>query len=289
MVARAAVVGWPIAHSLSPTLHRYWINQYHIQDASYEAIAIQPGTFKQRILRLRDQGFRGVNVTIPFKEEAFALADKTDSAAQFSGAANLIFFSQGDIIGRNTDIPGIQDSLMQSLGSAALGGRNIVLLGAGGAARAVAYALQALKVARISILNRHRNRADELVADITRYGGDSELRTGTLLDWPDAARDAWLVVNATSAGMTGHPPLEIDIRFLAADARVCDIVYNPLMTPLLREAAARGHKIIDGLGMLMHQAAPSFQVFFYKEMQGKMPEVTAALRTALIEALRARG
>jgi shikimate dehydrogenase len=289
MSAKAGVVGWPIAHSISPVLHGHWLKQYGI-DGSYERIAIEPGSFSQQISELRAAGFRGVNVTVPYKEEAFALAQKKHQAAQITGAANLLFFTRDGEIGvNNTDASGLFDSLQAALGSIWLAGKNVVLLGAGGAARGAAFGLQQLgRVGKITILNRHRDRADQLVAHLGRYLPQAKFETGSLEDWPAAAADAALVVNTTSAGMKGNPPLEIDLSPLPKSAAVCDIVYNPLETPLLKDAARRGHQTIDGLGMLMHQAAPSFQVFFDKEMGGRMPEVTPALRAALVEALNAR-
>ena len=290
MTAKAAVVGWPIQHSLSPVLHGHWLKEYGI-DGSYEKIAIEPGTFPQRIAELRAAGYRGVNVTVPYKEEAFALAQKKHQAVVVTGAANLLFDTpEGELGANNTDATGLFDSLETELGRNSLAGKNIVLLGAGGAARGAAFGLQHFgQAAKITILNRNKDRADALVAHLSQYLPAEKFLTGALEDWPRAASDAWLIVNTTSAGMKGNSSLEIDLGALPEKAAVCDIVYNPLLTPLLKDAAARGHQIIDGLGMLMHQAAPSFQVFFYKEMGGKVPDVTPALRAALIEALQARG
>jgi shikimate dehydrogenase len=287
---RAGVIGWPIEHSLSPVLHGYWLNQPEHSDikGSYERIAIPPDELtRDKLLELRDEGFVGFNVTIPHKETAFSLADKFDDAAPFTGAANVLFFMEDDKIGaRNTDVSGIQDSLRKSLGDISLGEKNIVLLGAGGAARAIAYALQGLDVAKISVLNRHKDRAEKLIEHVNKYRPQAKFVAGTFEDWPEVAKDdAWLVINATSAGMRGHPPLDIDLAHLSTEAAICDIVYNPLETPLLKAARMRGHKrIVDGLGMLMYQAKPSFEIFF-----GKNPEVTPGLRAELEKALATRG
>jgi shikimate dehydrogenase len=286
---RAGVIGWPIDHSLSPILHGYWLQQPEHRDVkgSYERIAIPPGELtRDKLFALREQGFVGFNVTIPHKETAFSLADRFDDAAPFTGAANVLFFMEDGKIGaRNTDVSGIQDSLMQSLGNISLGGKNIVVLGAGGAARAVVYALQGLGVAKVTILNRHLDRADKLVEHVKKYRPKAELITGLFEDWNEAAKDAWLVINATSAGMNGNPPLVLELKALPNnDVAICDIVYSPLETPLLKEARARGYKrLIDGLGMLMYQAKPSFEIFF-----GKNPDVTPGLRAALVAALDAR-
>jgi shikimate dehydrogenase len=282
MTAKAAVVGWPIQHSLSPVLHGHWLKEYGI-DGSYEKIAIEPGTFSQRIAELRANGYRGVNVTVPFKEEAFALAQKKQEAAAICGAANLLAFGE-QVSGNNTDAFGLADSVEEVLGKGWLRWKNVVMLGAGGAARGVAYGLQHYGASEITILNRSKDRADQLAADLGAHLPDAIFRTGTLDDWNSVAADSDLVVNTTSAGMKDTPPLNIDLSALPEPAAICDIVYNPLMTPLLKEARARGYQTIDGLGMLMHQAAPSFEAFF-----GVKPKVTRDLRAALMEALQSRG
>lgn len=282
MTAKAAVVGWPIAHSLSPALHGHWLREYGI-DGAYEKIAIEPGTFAARIAKLRASGYRGVNVTVPYKEEAFALAQVKQHAATVCGAANLLVFD-GEIGGNNTDAFGFSDSVEEVLGKGWLRDKNVVMLGAGGAARGVGYGLQHYGAAKITILNRSLDRALALAADLGKHLPAANFHTGGLEEWRDAAAEADLLVNTTSAGMKGAAPLALDLGVLPRDAAVCDIVYNPLMTPLLTDAQTRGHRIIDGLGMLMHQAVPSFEAFF-----GTRPRVTAALRMILIEALQARG
>jgi shikimate dehydrogenase len=282
MTAKAAVVGWPIEHSLSPVLHGHWLKEYGI-DGTYEKIAIAPGTFAQRIAELREAGYRGVNVTVPYKEEAFALATRKQNAARICGAANLLWFD-GEICANNTDAFGLSDSVEEVLGRGWLRFKNVVMLGAGGAARGVAYGLAHYGAAEVTILNRTKDRADHLAADLGAHLPDAGFRTGGLDDWKTVAADADLVVNTTSAGMKDTPPLEIDLSVLPESAAICDIVYNPLMTPLLTEAQARGLQTIDGLGMLMHQAAPSFEAFF-----GVKPRVTRELRAALTRALQARG
>lgn len=289
MTAKAGVIGWPVEHSLSPLLHGHWLDAYGI-DGRYEKIAAAPEAFAATIRDLRQRGFRGVNVTVPHKEAAFALGETVNQAARSTGAANLLVFKPDGGIGvDNTDATGLFDSLQQELGPLALDGKNIVLLGAGGAARGAAFGLQAFgHAARITILNRHKARADQLVAHMRAHLPDANFTTGTLEDWPAAAADARLAVNTTSAGMKGNPPLDLDLGALNKSAAVCDIVYSPLETPLLKDAKARGHQTIDGLGMLMHQAAPSFQAFFFAEMQGRMPEVTPRLRQTLVKALQAR-
>jgi shikimate dehydrogenase len=278
---RAGVIGWPVDHSLSPVLHGYWLKQYGI-DGSYEKIAIEPGTFLQRIAELRATGYRGVNVTVPFKEEAYWCAQTCQLAATVCEAANLLLFGS-DIDASNTDAFGLSDSVEEVLGKGWLQGKVVVVLGAGGAARGVAYGLQHYGAAKVTILNRTKDRANQLVASIRNYLPNINFHTDTLDGWRDAVTDADLLVNATSAGMKGTAPLDIDLSALPKDAAVCDIVYHPLETQLLKGAKARGLKAIDGLGMLMHQAVPSFEAFF-----GVRPEVTPGLRAELEKALAAR-
>jgi shikimate dehydrogenase len=277
MTAKAGVVGWPIEHSLSPVLHGYWLKQYGI-DGEMLRVPARPEEFADVIARLRAEGFQGVNVTVPHKEAAFALAQKKDQAAVEAGAANLLIFRDG-IEARNTDTYGLVESLRAEV---PLADKSVVLLGAGGAARGAVLALNQLGASTIHILNRNAARA-EVLAQALQKNLKSQLVPGALEDWSGVAGDAALLLNSTSAGMTGNPPLDLDLSLLNKSAAVCDIVYNPLQTQLLKDAAARGHKTIDGLGMLMYQAVPSFYAFF-----GVEPEVTPGLRAELERVLRAR-
>lgn len=276
MTVKAGIVGWPVTQSLSPVLHGYWLEQLGI-DGEMLRVPAQPEDFRDVIARLRGEGFAGVNVTVPHKEAAFALADRVDAAAKIAGAANLLVFHAGAIEGRNTDSYGLAESLRENIG--ALGGATVVLLGAGGAARGAVLALENLGAGTIHILNRDAERAKNLAAQLGPHV-NARLVPGALADWKSVAGNAALLVNSTSAGMSGNPPLDLDMRPLPPGAAVCDIVYKPLETQLLKDAKARGHKTIDGLGMLMHQAAPSFEAFF-----GKRPQVDAGLRAALESAL----
>ena len=209
---------------------------------------------------------------------AFALAHDCDEAAKATSAANLlIFHADGRIEARNTDSIGLMESIRADMGR--LDGRSVLLLGAGGAARGAILALNALGATRIQLLNRHADKA-AMLARAMQPSVKSELTPGGLDAWKDTALHADLVINSTSAGMKGNPPLTLDLALLKPSVTVLDIVYNPLETPLLRDAKGRGHQVIDGLGMLMHQAAPSFEAFF-----GVKPDVTPGLRARLIEAL----
>ena len=274
----AGVVGWPIAHSVSPLLHGYWLAEEKV-DGALVPLAVARDDFARVIRALQLAGLRGVNVTLPHKEAAFALADQCDPAAKAAGAANLlIFHPDHKIEARNTDSVGLRESIRETLGD--LKTRTVMLLGAGGAARGAILALNELGAARVHILNRHPDKAAGLAKALTPMV-TSALEAGDLKDWPRLAGRADLLVNTTSAGMKGHPALALDLAGLKPSASVLDIVYNPLETPLLKDAKARGHVAIDGLGMLMHQAVPSFEAFF-----GVRPKVTAGLRKHLEQFLR---
>jgi shikimate dehydrogenase len=274
----AGVIGWPIVHSVSPTLHGYWLQEENVNGALVP-LAVARENFARVIRALQLSGFRGVNVTLPHKEAAFALADHSDEAAKAAGAANLlIFHAEGRIEARNTDMVGLRESIRERLGD--LKGRTVVLLGAGGAARGAVLALNELGAARVHILNRHPDKAATLVKALKPMVAMT-LDAGDLKDWPKMAGEADLLVNTTSAGMKGHPLLMLDLAGLRTSAAVLDIVYNPLETALLKDAQARGHAAIDGLGMLMHQGVPSFEAFF-----GVRPKVTDGLRKQLERSLR---
>jgi shikimate dehydrogenase len=275
----AGVIGWPVAHSLSPRLHGYWLAAHGI-DGAYIPLAVPRARFTQVIESLRGMGFAGVNVTVPHKEAAFAIAHELDAAAQAAGAANLLLFEGGKILGRNTDAAGLAANLTESLAKNALQGKDAVLLGTGGAARAAVLALAALGVREIRIVGRNPARAETLLRE---FGPrvKTPLRAFGWSHWADAADGAGILVNATSAGMSGKDALAIALDPLPVNAVVTDLVYNPLDTDLLQRAQARGNRIVDGLGMLMHQAVPAFEAFY-----GERPQVTPALRTELKKALR---
>jgi shikimate dehydrogenase len=274
----AGIIGWPVSHSLSPALHGHWLEEYKI-DGAMVPLAATREDFAAVIDGVRRAGFKGVNVTVPHKEAAFALAHKWHDSALQAGAANLLVFGEAGIEAHNTDTYGLTQSLGAVVG---LNRKKVVLLGAGGAARGAVLALAWLDATTIHILNRHIARAQALAQALESIV-PSKLLPGELGDWATVAGDAALLVNSTSAGMAGNAPLDLDLSVLSKSAVVCDIVYNPLETKLLKDAAARGHKTIDGLDMLMHQAAPSFEAFF-----GVKPKVTPGLRAVLEKALRER-
>jgi shikimate dehydrogenase len=271
----AGIAGWPVGHSLSPALHGHWIAEHKL-DAAYVPLAIKPDDFADAFRMLPRLGFRGLNVTLPHKEVAFALTDERDEAARVTGAVNTVVFDGARALGRNTDVHGFTQSLRDA-GVASLRGDGAVVLGAGGAARAVVAGLCSLG-ASVTLVNRTRAKAQAL-ADLFGAGVAA-------VEWSGAAealRRACLLVNATSLGMSGQPPLEVDLALLPAQAAVVDIVYRPLETALLARAKARGLKTIDGLGMLVHQARPAFAAWF-----GIEPKVTAQLRAHLVAQLDGR-
>jgi len=276
----AGVIGWPIAHSLSPRMHTFWLREQGI-DGAYVPLPVERPDFARAVMGLARAGFAGLNVTIPHKQAAFALAHEADEAARDAGAANLLLFKEGGRIeARNTDALGLAASLASELGPDCLRGKVVVVAGAGGAARAALVAFGRMGASEIRIIARKPERADALVRSVSQRIS-AQMQTVLWSDWGKTARDAALFVNATSAGMAGNPRLDLSLDPLAQTAAVFDMVYNPLETPLLKAARTRGHRVIDGLGMLMHQALPAFAAFY-----GVMPSVTPALRAELEKALQ---
>lgn len=275
----AGVVGWPIAHSLSPQLHGFWLREYGL-DGAYVPLPVRPHEFAVALRGLARSGFEGLNITLPHKEAAFALADECDGTAVATGAANIIVFRGDRLWAQNSDAEGLAASLEEALGGEAIRGRSVVVLGAGGASRAAILACDRLGAREIHVLNRTSSRAKDVVARLSAHAA-ATIGAISLDQWPALAPAVRLVVNATSAGMKESASPAVSLESLPRDAAVCDLVYNPLETPLLARAKARGLRTIDGLGMLMHQAVPAFESFY-----GIRPEVSTSLRAHLEEALR---
>ena len=269
----AGVIGWPVAHSKSPLIFGHWFAETGIA-GSYVRLAVRPGDFGQVIRALPKAGFRGANVTIPHKLAALGLADEASDAARPIGAANTIRFDpNGRSFAANTDGYGFIENLREGAPTWNPAAGPALVLGAGGAARAVIHALLEAGVPTIRLANRSRDKAQALAA---HFGSRVEP-----VDWPArgaATGGAATIVNTTSLGMAGNPPLELSLDDAPAPALVADIVYTPLETPLLAAARARGLATVDGLGMLLHQARPGFHAWF-----GADPAVTAALRRAVLE------
>lgn len=263
----AGLVGWPVSHSRSPRLHGYWLDTYGI-DGAYVPLPVAPGHLEIAIRGLAVAGFRGVNITIPHKEAVLALCDEVDDVARRIGAANVLLFREGRISATNTDVFGFMENLKAEAPALDIRARPAVLLGAGGGARAVAVGLLDAGAPEIRICNRSRARAERLAADI---GGAI-----SVLDWElrrTALDGAGLLVNSTSLGMEGQPPLDMPLDGLDTGAVVCDLVYSPLETALLAAARARGCTAVDGLGMLLHQGRACFAAWY-----GPDPAITPALR-----------
>lgn len=271
---RAAVIGWPVSHSLSPLIHATWAAREGA-NARYDAIAVEPRdeAFRKRINELRAEGYAGVNVTIPHKERALKLADRVSDAAKTIGAANMLTFSEEGVIAANSDATAVR-SIVPELHRRP---DKVLVIGAGGAARGVLWALKhRTDPLSVILTNRTRARAEEIAS----------IAAAEVIDWANrnaAIGEADLVINATSLGMRGQPPLELDHDRLKPGAAVFDLVYSPLETPLLAAARARGLAAIDGLEMLMRQAAPGYLAWL-----GSRAEIDADLRARLEAALKAR-
>jgi len=266
----ACLIGWPAAHSRSPLIHHYWLRTLGIA-GGYVIEAVPPDEFKDFIFRLSLRGFVGANVTIPHKELALALS-KPDERARAVGAANTLWFENGELCSTNTDVEGFINNLDASAPGWD-GCEDALVLGAGGAAHAVVFGLLDRGIKRVHLANRTiaraRALADQFGANVLPVAWDAQ---------GDILPRSGLLVNTTSLGMKGQPPLELDVERLPSHTVVADLVYVPLDTPLLAAARAHGLKTVDGLGMLLHQAVRGFELWF-----GRRPEVTAELR-ALVEA-----
>jgi shikimate dehydrogenase len=267
----ACVIGWPVEHSRSPLIHNHWIRDYGL-NAEYRREAVRPEQFGDFVSHLAEHGYVGANVTVPHKEAALALS-APDDQAKAVGAANTLWLEGGVLRSTNTDVEGFIANLDAAAPAWDRGLRSAVILGAGGAARAVVFGLLGRQVDDVYVANRTFERA----AVLQRQFGD-RVKPVPWRQANDLLADAGLLVNTTSLGMSGQPALDIDLARLPASAAVADLVYAPLETALLAAARARGLRTVDGLGMLLHQAVGGFERWF-----GVRPQVTEALR-AQVEA-----
>jgi shikimate dehydrogenase len=266
----ACLIGWPAAHSRSPLIHHYWLRTLGIS-GGYTIEAVPPEGFADFVMRLSRRGFVGANVTIPHKERALALSSP-DARAQAIGAANTLWYEDGELRSTNTDVEGF----INNLDASAPGwdkAEDALVVGAGGSSRAVAFGLIERGIARVHLANRTFERAQSLADQF----GD-KVRPIAWGEIADVLPKAGLFVNTTSLGMYRQPALKVDVARLPPEAVVADLVYVPLETPLLAAAKARNLRTADGLGMLLHQAVRGFELWF-----GQRPEVTGELR-ALVEA-----
>jgi shikimate dehydrogenase len=271
----AGIIGWPIDHSLSPRVHGYWLQCYQI-DGAYVPLAVRPDDLALALAALPKLGFRGVNVTLPHKRAALNLVDETSEEARRIGALNtIVVAADGHLWGTNTDAFGFSESLRAVGADRSLRQGPAVVVGAGGAARAVCVALLDLGVPFLRLTNRTEAAATAL----------AQAHRGLIEVFPwehrnEALEGASLLVNTTVLGMIGNPELQLDLSDLPPNAPVVDIVYRPLRTALLRSAAARGHPTVEGIEMLLHQARPGFAAWF-----GRDPEVTEELRAFVLQGL----
>ena len=263
------LVGYPTAHSLSPRIHDYWIKQYNLQ-GEYKLFTTKPARLRQTMQHMRKKNWRGVNITIPHKQDVMLHVDQYDSLAQRIGAVNTITNDNGVLTGTNTDAYGFITNLREGLGELAPYLDDVILLGAGGATRATIVALQDAGAKSITLINRTLETAQALADKFNLQVLPWDVRS-------EALKTATLLVNTTSLGMKDHPPLEIDLKELPTSAAVHDIVYAPVETGLLKAARERGNRIVDGRGMLLYQAQRAF-----KEWYGILPPVTAELRQLIL-------
>ncbi len=267
-------MGWPVSHSLSPRLHNRWLEHLHI-DGAYIPMPVHPSRLEQALRALPVLGFRGCNLTIPHKEKALSIVDEFTDLARRVGAINTIVVEDdGRLIGNNTDVFGFQENLKAAGFKSHVDMKSATVLGAGGAARAIVVALQDLGFTDIRLVNRTREKA-ELCASALKQKDDIRI-----FEWEqttEAMEGSKLLVNTTALGMKGQPDLMIDLSPLAKEAWVTDVVYNPLITGLLRQAEEKGFYVVDGLGMLIHQARPSFHAWF-----GLEPHVNQDIRNYVL-------
>lgn len=271
---KAAVIGHPIGHSKSPLIHNYWINAYKLE-GTYEAIDIACENLESGVQKLVDEGYAGFNVTVPHKETILELCDQVDNNARAIGAVNTVVIEDGKLRGKNTDGYGFVHNIWDTDPDFEFEEKTAVVLGSGGAARAITSALIGEGVRHVLLLNRTRERAEKIKEELGFLSDIIETH-----DWDnrhDILERADILVNTTSLGMTGQPPLDISLDALPQTALVNDIVYAPLKTELLRAAGEKGHKTVTGIGMLLHQARPAFREWF-----GILPDVTDELREKVL-------
>jgi shikimate dehydrogenase len=271
---RACVIGWPISHSLSPVIHRYWLNEHGLH-GEYVKTAVEPARFPEFFRALPELGYSGANITIPHKVEAYRLCAVRDAAAEAIGAVNTVWFEGGKPSGSNSDAYGFTASLDEEAPGWDRRGRAAVVVGAGGAARAIIFALVERGFDDIRIVNRTSARGEELSAKFPHC------RVFAFDELERALSGAGLTVNASSLGMAGAPSLSPSLADVASGSAVFDAVYRPIETDFLRQARTRGLSAVGGLGMLLHQAVPGFEKWF-----GLRPSVSAGLRKAVLEAGR---
>lgn len=273
---KVCVIGWPVAHSLSPAVHGHWLKELGIS-GEYGRAAVPPSEFAAFVRSMPERGLCGANITVPHKLEALRLCDEVEPVAQAIGAVNTIWFEDGRLYGTNTDAAGFLANLDDQTPSwDAAPDTPAVVIGAGGAARAIVWGLVQRGFRNLRIVNRTPANAE----DVAKLAGEAT-SVHLLSALGEALGGARFVVNTSTLGMTGNPPLEPDLSEVDTNAVVSDLVYKPLETGLLRAARARGLRTSDGIGMLLHQAVPGFEKWF-----GQRPTVTPELREHVLAAMR---
>jgi shikimate dehydrogenase len=271
----AGIMGWPVAHSRSPALHNFWLAEHDV-DGVYVPLPVLPERLPQALRALPVLGFRGCNLTLPHKELALTVVDRIEPLARRIGAINTIVVApDGSLEGSNSDAYGFRENLRDGAPDWNRATGHAVVLGAGGSARAVVAALCDAQVPHIRIVNRTLPRAEALARDLASPG--IAITVHDFAERHEVLANAGLLVNTTSLGMAGQPTLDLDLSALPHPAVVVDIVYVPLETPLLAAARQRGHRTVDGLGMLLHQGRPGFEAWF-----GMPVQVTPELRAAVL-------
>jgi shikimate dehydrogenase len=263
---KACVIGWPIAHSRSPLIHGFWLKRYKIE-GTYERIAIPPDRLHEFLINLHTNGFVGCNVTIPHKENALTAINHLDDSVKSIGALNTVYMKDGQTYATSTDGDGFLQNLIAHHPDFSTENKRVVILGAGGSAKAIVERLLRANVENITIINRTIARAQEL-----KDAFGSKLHVRSIDESDQAMKTCDLLINTTSQGMNGQDPLNIDLSNLPHHAIVADIVYVPLKTAFINSAEARGLRIVPGLGMLLYQAVRGFELWF-----GIKPEVTSEL------------
>lgn len=271
----AGVMGWPVMHSRSPLMHNHWFAQQGLK-GSYVPLAIAPGGLEPALRALVPLGFSGCNLTIPHKQDAMLIVDEVDAVARAIGAISCVVVRpDGTLFGTNNDWLGFMANLRSSHPDWQPKAGPVTVIGAGGGARAVCYGLAQAGVSEIRLVNRTRARAEAVAGDLSA--------PITVMDWQDRAQalaGVSLVVNTTSQGMVGMDPLDLVLDQLPPSAIVADIIYTPLQSPLLEQAAVRGNPTLNGLGMLLYQGVPAWQLWF-----GVEPQVTDTLRDLMVQSL----
>jgi shikimate dehydrogenase len=274
----AGIMGWPVAHSRSPALHGFWLDETGV-DGAYVPLPVRPDALEAALRALPVLGFRGCNLTIPHKEAALRVVDRVEPLARRIGAVNtVVVAADGSLEASNTDIFGFCENLRERAPEWAAGAGPAVVLGAGGSARAVVAALGEIGVSEIRLVNRTQSRAEILASDLATPATRITVHPWKTVN--QVLEGAALLVNTTSLGMVGEPPLDLDLASLSRSAPVVDNVYVPLETPLLAQARRRGHPVVDGLGMLLHQGRPGFEAWF-----GAAVRVSPQLRAAIVKTL----